>query len=169
MTIPHLEHCLHHARRFGFCHHTAISNSGSCCLLHQEPGKSRTGLSLSNLSASCQSKRPCQAWILLSFSVATCPFTGASNSTMSAAPSPICVSAVCHAFLIFPTKLVPIVCIFTAACSPSRLRHGTLNGRGASEESRTLRISYCMEKYFCYVYTKGSGYREPLVWRINRF
>ena len=55
---PHCAHCLHFARRVGFCHHPALSNSGSCCPLHQEPSKSRTGLSLSNLSASCQSKRP---------------------------------------------------------------------------------------------------------------
>ena len=51
LTIPHLAHCLHHARRVGFCHHPALSHSGSCGPLHQEPGKSRTGLSLSNLSA----------------------------------------------------------------------------------------------------------------------
>jgi len=59
LTIPHLVHCLHHVRRVGFCHHPTLSNSGSCNPLHQEPGKSRTGLSLSNLSASCQSDRPC--------------------------------------------------------------------------------------------------------------
>ena len=32
--------------------------------------------------------------------------------------------------------------------------YGTLMGRGASEESRTLRDSYCMEKHFWYVYTE---------------
>jgi len=72
--MPHLAHCLHHARRVGFCHHPTLSNSGSYCRLHQEPRKSRTGLSLPNLLASCQSKRPCQAWILLAFLVASCPF-----------------------------------------------------------------------------------------------
>ena len=40
---------------------------------------------------------------------------------MSAIPSPICASAVCRTSLTFPTKLVPIVCMFTATCSPSRL------------------------------------------------
>jgi len=93
----------------------------ACCPLHQEPGKSRTGLSLSNLSSSCQSERPCQAWILLAFSVASCPFTWASNSTMSATPSPIYASAICRTSLTFPTKLVPIVCMLTATWSPSRL------------------------------------------------
>jgi len=29
--MPHLAHCLHHARRVGFCRHLALSNSGSCC------------------------------------------------------------------------------------------------------------------------------------------
>jgi len=70
LTIPHRAHCFHN----GFCHHPALSNSGSCCPLHQEPGKSRTGLSLSNQSASYQSKRPCQAWILLAFLVACVHF-----------------------------------------------------------------------------------------------
>jgi len=77
VTTPHCAHCLHFARRVGFCRHPALSNSGSCCPLHQELGRSRTGLSLSNLSASCQAERPCQAWILLAFSVASCPFTWA--------------------------------------------------------------------------------------------
>jgi len=52
---------LHLALHLGFCHHPTLSNFGSCCPLHQEPGKSRTGLCLSNLSASCQSERPWRA------------------------------------------------------------------------------------------------------------
>ena len=56
---PHCAHCLHFARRVGFCHHPALSNFDSCCPLHKEQGKSRAGLSLSNLSASCESERPC--------------------------------------------------------------------------------------------------------------
>ena len=64
---PHYAHCLHLARRVGFCHHSAFSNSGSCCPLHQEPGKSRTGLCLSNLSASCQSERPARLGVCWPF------------------------------------------------------------------------------------------------------
>jgi len=64
----------------------ALTNSGSCWSLHQKPSKSRTGLSLSNLLASCQSERPCQAWIRLAFLVASCQFAWALNSTMSATP-----------------------------------------------------------------------------------
>jgi len=37
---------LHLARHVSFCHHPALSNSGACCPLHQEPDESRTGLSL---------------------------------------------------------------------------------------------------------------------------
>jgi len=73
LTTLRCAHCLHLARRVGFCHHPALSTSSSCCPLHQEPDQSRTGLSLSNLSTSCQSERCCQAWILLAFSVASCP------------------------------------------------------------------------------------------------
>ena len=67
MTL-HFAHCLHPAWRVGFCHHPALSNSGSCCPLHQEPGKSKIDLSLWNLSASCQSEACSQSWILLTFS-----------------------------------------------------------------------------------------------------
>jgi len=45
----------------------------------------------------------------------------AFNSTMSAIPSPICASAICRTSLTFQSKLVPIVCVFTATCLPSRL------------------------------------------------
>ena len=124
MTL-HCAHCLHLALSVGFCHHPALSNSGSCCPLHQEPGKShgRTGLSLSNLLASCQSERCCQTWILLAFSVASCPLTWALNSAMPATSSPICTFAICRTSLTIPTKLVPIACMLTATCSesPSRL------------------------------------------------
>ena len=59
--------------------------------------------------------------ILLAFLVASCPFTWALHSTLSATPSPICTSAICRTSLTFPTKLVPIVCVFTANCLPCRL------------------------------------------------
>ena len=60
MTL-HCAHCLHHARRVGSCQcdHPALLKSGSCCSLHQEPGKSRLCLFLSNLSARCQSEKYC--------------------------------------------------------------------------------------------------------------
>jgi len=80
LTTPHCAHCLHLAWCVGFYHHPALSNSGSFCPLYQEPGKNRTGLSLLNVWASCQSDRSCQAWILLAFSVA----------------SPICLSLKLH-------------------------------------------------------------------------
>jgi len=35
--------------------------------------------------------------------------------------SPICASAICRTCFTFLTKLVPIVCVLTATCSPSRL------------------------------------------------
>jgi len=89
LKILHLAHCLHHARRVGFCHHPALSNSGSCCPLHQEPSKSKTGLSLSSLLASCQSKRPRQAWILLAFSVASCQQSLPEPQTSPCRPSPL--------------------------------------------------------------------------------
>jgi len=146
LTIPHCAHCLHLDRRVGFCHHPALSNSDSCCTLHQEPGKSRTGLFLSNLSASCQSERPCQAWILLAFSVAPHPFTWALNSTMTATPSLICASAICRTSLTFPTKLyslVPIVWMLTATCSPSRflITAAFLTGRLLSSSAVLYSVS----------------------------
>jgi len=59
LTTLHFAHRLHYARRVGFRHHSSRSDSSSCCPLDQEPGKNRMGLSLSNMSASCQSERCC--------------------------------------------------------------------------------------------------------------
>jgi len=52
LSTLHCAYCLHHARRVGFCHHPALSNSVVCCPLHLELGKSRMGLPLPHLSAS---------------------------------------------------------------------------------------------------------------------
>ena len=166
LTIPHLAHCLHHARRVGFCHHLALSNSGSCCPL-QQPGKSRTGISIwiirrspvrflpnprqlksiwiwANRPSSKGSKllfpemkankiktyRICRraaslilkdsaklgfCWLFWSL------YAHLPETWTSPCPSPICASAICRSSPTFPTKLVPIVCVLTATCSPSRL------------------------------------------------
>jgi len=98
-------------RRVGSFHHPTLSNSGSCCPLHQEPGKSRTGLSLSNLLANYQSKRLCQAWILLAFPVASCPFTSSLTSTMLVTPSLISVP------LLSPERLLPFRRSLCASCA----------------------------------------------------
>jgi len=82
MTL-HCAHCLHLAWRVSFYLHPALSNSGSCCLLHQEPIERRTILSLLKLLTSFQSERCHQAWILLIFLVASCLLTCALNSTLS--------------------------------------------------------------------------------------
>ena len=51
--------CLHSTRCIWFCHHPAPIKSGSFWSHKQESGKSRMGLSFSNLSASCYSQRSC--------------------------------------------------------------------------------------------------------------
>jgi len=83
------------------------------------------------------------AMIVLAFSVASCSFTGALNSTMSATPFPICTSALCRTSPTFPTKLVSIVCVLTAICSPSCLLVAAPFLTGRLLSSSTLSYSAC--------------------------
>ena len=59
------------------------------------------------------------------------------------------------------TKFLRVSCLrIQRGCECEKVSRDTREG-GASEESWTLRDSYCMEKYFCYVCTRGWGIRSP--------
>jgi len=109
MTL-HCVHYLNHAQRVCFCHHPALSFSGLSCQLHQEPGKSRIGLSISNLTARLPVRRRLKdAASMDSASLFSCFVPAYLSLELHYVGNPLSILRVCH--------LPYVSCLADEACN----------------------------------------------------